>query len=331
MRKLIVAAAVSVAGFAGCDKWAKDAEILIVLPSATFVATSVFVAEELGLFEREGVAVTVRTLSGAAAIAAVISGDADFTVGSGPTLLRTSGGDQSVLAIANLIDRPMVELVLRKDVAERLHVSATQSLSERGRKLKGLTIAVHGIGTMVHAWVEYVVRAGGLAVGSDVQLIPMEPGAMGAALSRRLVDGYATSPPFSTLAETAGDVVMLASGSHDAPDLVPFPYGLVLTRRDTCERIPNECTQLVRALAAASRTIRQDSSDIVRSVLRHRFPGVDEALLARAWSGVRDSFTLDLQVTDTHLRNAESLMLSGDVVKTNGVSHERLYTSRFVR
>src|SRR5690606_24328654 len=109
------------------------------------------------------------------------------------------------------------------------------------RHLKGLTIAVHGLGTMVHAWTEYVVRSGGLSVDTDLRLVPMEPSSMDAAVRVRLIDGYAASPPVSTIGEATGDDVIVASGIDDTDELVPFPYGLVLTKRDTCERKRDVC------------------------------------------------------------------------------------------
>ena len=72
-----------------------------------------------------------------------------------------------------------------------------------------------------------------------------------AALQTKALDGYATSLPYTTEAVIRGNAVMLASAVRDAPDLLPFAYGLVYTRPDTCTKQRDKCARVARALAAA--------------------------------------------------------------------------------
>src|SRR5215831_637509 len=135
---------------AASQESAKEIDILMALPSATLTFSSPFLAEDAGFYKKEGLKVTHRTVVGVGSTNAVIAGSADFTIGTGPVFLRAAAQGQRLLAIANLIERPLVELVLRKDVAAAAGISAQQPLAERAKVLKGKTIAIQGVGSIVH-------------------------------------------------------------------------------------------------------------------------------------------------------------------------------------
>ena len=193
---------------------AQDIEILMALPAPTLTFSSAFIAEDAGFYKKEGLKVTHRILVGVASPNAVIAGAADFTIGTGPVFLRAAAAGQRLFAIANLIDRPLVELVLRKDVAEAAGITDKTPFAERAKALKGKTVAIQGVGSIVHAWERLVVSRGGLDVEKDVRIAPMDPPAMLPALVTKSVDGFATSLPFTTEAVLKGHAIMLASGAE---------------------------------------------------------------------------------------------------------------------
>ena len=178
----------------------------------------------------------------------MIAGSADFTIGTGPVFLRAAAAGQRLFAIANLIDRPLVELVLRKDVADAAGITEKTPLADRAKVLKGKTIAIQGVGSIVHAWERLVVNRGGLDIEKDVRIAPMDPPGMLAAMETKSIDGFATSLPFTTEAVVKGKAIMLASGARDAPDLLPFAYGLVYTRPDMCTKQREKCVRIANAL-----------------------------------------------------------------------------------
>ena len=136
-----------------------------------------------------------RNLVGVASPNAVLAGSADFTFGTGPVFLRAASQGQRFLAIANMVDRPMVEMVLRKDVAERLGITPQMPPYERAKRLKGTTIAIQGVGSIVHAWERYVVgQQPGSTSRRTSRIAPMDPPAMLPAL-REQGRSTATPPP----------------------------------------------------------------------------------------------------------------------------------------
>ena len=139
----------------------QDIDVIMALPAQTLTFTTVFVAEDMGFFKKEGLNVSFRNLVGVASPNAVLAGSAHFTFTTGPIFLRAASQGQRFYAIANMIERPMVEIVLRKDVAEKVGITEKMPLEERAKRMKGLTIAVQGIGSIVHAWQRYVAAKGG--------------------------------------------------------------------------------------------------------------------------------------------------------------------------
>ncbi len=307
-------------------------DVIIALPAPTLTFSGPFLAEDAGLYKQEGLNVSHRMLVGVAAVNAVISGSADFTESTGPVFLRAAAQGQRLLAVANLIDKPLAEMVLRKDVYEALKINDGMSLAERARLLKGKTIAIQGVGSIIHAWERVVVARGGLDPENDVLIAPMDPPAMLGALQTKAVDGFTTSLPFTTEAVLNGTAVMFASAAQGAaPDLIPFPYGLVMTKPETCQTNREKCVRVVRALAAANRMIH-DEPEKALGILSNRFKQMDPAVLAAAWKVVSKAHAADLHVTAALLAQGERVNIEAKLLdpKDKLSSYDGLYTDEYL-
>jgi NitT/TauT family transport system substrate-binding protein len=310
----------------------QELDVIVALPAQTLTFGSAFIAEEAGLYKKEGLKVSHRFLVGVASPNAVIAGSADFTIGTGPVFLRAAAQGQRMLAIANLIDKPLVEMVLRKDVAEAAKITGETPLAERAKALRGKTIGIQGVGSIVHAWERLVVARGGLDVEKDVRIAPMDPPAMLPALENKAIDGFATSLPFTTQAVVKGSAVMLASAASDAPDLLPFAYGLIYTKSDTCTKAREKCVRIVRALAAANRLILEKPDEAL-GLLRKRFDKIDPTVLAAAWQVVAKAHAGDVRISPAGLDNSQKVSLEAKLLEAKDTitSFDGLHTDEFLR
>ena len=310
----------------------QDLEIVMALPAATLTFSSAFIAEDAGFYKKEGLKVSHRTIVGVGSVNAVIAGSADFTMGTGPVFLRAAAQGQRLLAFANLVDRPLVELVLRKDVADAAGITESTPIAERAKAMKGKTIGIQGVGSIVHAWQRLIANRGGLDVEKDVRIAPMDPPAMLPALQNRAIDGYATSLPFTTQAVVNGSAVMLASGVSDAPDLLPFSYGLVYTRPETCRDNREKCARVARAMAGATNFILDKPTESLE-LLRKRFDKMDPALLSAAWQVVSKAHAKDIRVSVAGLENSQKVSLESKLLASKDAltSFDGLYTDEFLR
>lgn len=333
MFKLRTAAAVAlVVGLCPTPMHAQELEALIALPAATLTFASAFIAEDAGFYKKEGLNVSHRTIVGVGSPNAVIAGAADFTIGTGPVFLRAAASGQRLLAIANLVERPLVEFVLRRDVADAAGINDKMPLAERAKALKGKTIGIQGVGSIVHAWERLVVNRGGLDIEKDVRIAPMDPPGMLAGLQTKQLDGFATSLPYTTDAVVKGAAVMLATGTADAPDLLPFAYGLIYARPDKCTKEREKCVRIVRALAAANRMILE-TPDQALEILKKRFNTMDQQVLAAAWQTVAKAHAKDLHVTVPGLDHSQKVSIEAKLLEANKElkSFDGLYTDEFVQ
>jgi len=312
---------------------AQETEVIFAIPALTLTFTAHFVAEDAGFFKNEGLKVTTRNLVGVASPNAVLAGSAEFTMGTGPIFLRAASQGQRFLAIANLVDRPMVELVLRKDVADAAGITDKTPPAERAKAMKGKTIAIQGVGSIVHAWQRYVANRGGLDVEKDVRIAPMDPPAMFPALENKAIDGYATSMPFTTQAVVKGSAIMLASSTFDAPELLPFAYGLIYTRPEVCKEKRDLCARMARAYAAAAKMIQEKPDEVFETILKKRFARMDPELLAAAWKVAQKAHAKDIRVTVAQLENSQKVSLDAKLLEPKDAlkSYEGLFTDEFVR
>ncbi len=310
----------------------QEIDIAMALPASTLTFSAAFIAEDAGFYKQERLKVTNYTIVGVGSVNAVIAGSADFTIGTGPVFLRAAAQGQRLLAIANLVDKPLVELVLRKDVAAAAGITDQTPLGERAKALRGKTIGIQGVGSIVHAWERLVASRGGLDIEKDVRIAPMDPVAMLAALATKSLDGYATSLPFTTEAVVKGSAIMLASAVSDAPDLLPFAYGLVYARPDTCNRQREKCVRIARALAGANKFIHEKPAEALE-ILKRRFDKMDAAVLAAAWQIVSQAHAKDVRISVPGLDHSQRVSLEAKLLEPKDAlaSFEGLYTDEFLR
>jgi NitT/TauT family transport system substrate-binding protein len=317
---------------AGSVAKAQELEVIMALPAPTLTFSSAFIAEDAGFYKQAGLKVTHRNLVGVAAVNSVIAGSADFTIGTGPVFLRAAAQGQRLLTIVNLIDKPLVELVMRKDVAEAAGITDKSSFADRAKALKGKTIAIQGVGSIVHAWQRLVTARGGLDIEKDVRIAPMDPPAMLPGLENKALDGFATSLPFTTQAVMKGSAVMLASAVTDVPDLLPFAYGLVQTKPETCQQQREKCVRIVQALRNANKMITDRPNEALE-LLKKRFANMDPALLAEAFKVVSAAHAKDVRVTVPGLEHSQKVSLEAKLLKPEDAlkSYDGLFTDEFTK
>jgi ABC-type nitrate/sulfonate/bicarbonate transport system substrate-binding protein len=329
----MAAAAAFAIGLNATGAGAQEIEMIFAIPAQTLTFSAHYVAHDGGFFKKEGLKVTDRNLVGVASPNAVLAGSADFTVGTGPVFLRAASKGQKFKAIVNLVDKPLVELVMRKDVADAAGITNKTPVSERAKALKGKTIAIQGVGSIVHAWQRYVTNRAGLDVEKDVRIQPMDPPAMFPALQTKAIDGYTTSMPFTTQAIAKGAAVMVASSTFDAPELLPFAYAMVYTRPDFCTQKRDVCARVARAYLGAAKMIQEKPDVVFETILKPRFAKLDPALLAAAWKVAQTAHAKDIRVTKQQLVNSQKVSLDAKLLdpKDAVTSYDDLFTDEFVK
>jgi ABC-type nitrate/sulfonate/bicarbonate transport system substrate-binding protein len=126
--------------------------------------------------------------------------------------------------------------------------------------------------------------------------------------------------------------VLFASAARgDAPDILPFASGLVITNPKTCEADRDKCLRVVRALARAAQFVR-DKPDEALNILRSRYKELRPASLEKAWPVVAKAHTKDIRVTEAALANSEKVSIVAKLLdpKDKLASYDGLYTDAYI-
>lgn len=304
-------------------------DVTIALPAVSLSFSTEYIAEDKGFFTKHGIRAKPEEIAGVGAVNAVISGSADFAVPSAVSLTRAAAHGQRLLAIAEILDRAIVQVALRKSLATGFDPKAP--LAKRAQFLRGRTIGIDGINSVIDAYVRLLAYRGGFTP-DDIHIAVMQPPDMEAAFDSGRIDGFAMSPPWPLKPVLEGNAVMLASGPDgDPPDLVPLANTVVLTRPEVCASRPAVCAGVGRAFADAAAFIH-DHPKAALADLQHRFSKLDPKLLAASFAVIRKITPVPPVVSRQGLANAETFNVDAGLMRADQKlkSYDGLYTDKYL-
>jgi NitT/TauT family transport system substrate-binding protein len=309
----------------------KDAVILAV-PAFSFSFTIEYLAQDLGLFAKQGIAVKDVDIAGLGAINSLISGSTDFALASGASLTRAAARGQRLLGIAALSNRPFVQIVLRKTLADQAGFDPNASLAKRALVLKGRTIGVDSINAVNHAYLRVIAREGGYDPES-ISIAVVAPPSLVASFETKQIDGFAMTPPWPEKPLIDGTAVLVASGPDgDPPNLAPMINSVLLTRPEVCEKRKSVCEKMGRAYAQAAMVIRDDPEQAI-AVLKKRFPTLDQQTIEASFAVLRKITPVPPAPTLDGIRNNETFNVMAGLLKPEEQlkSFDGLFTDQYVR
>ncbi|MBE1878407.1 aliphatic sulfonate ABC transporter substrate-binding protein [Myceligenerans pegani] len=219
------------------------------------------IAEDQGLWEKHGVEVTTSSFTnGPLQIQALGTGDLDFGyIGPGAFWLPASG--QAKIVAMNTLGQ-----------ADRV---VGQPGNEAMEDLRGKTVAVPE-GTSGDMILTLALRDAGMT-RDDIEVVPMEPAAIVAALSSGQVDGAGLwYPALATVKEQVPDLVEIAENS-DFEDEIAFPTAFVAGN----DVVANEQEKVDRVIAALREAITYRAANMDETIeLTAEFNDLDPADVA---------------------------------------------------
>jgi ABC-type nitrate/sulfonate/bicarbonate transport system substrate-binding protein len=334
-RRTFVTAA-AIAAIIGVTPAARAADTLtpVVLanPAESLSFSAAYLAEDLGIFKQNGMAVKMILIPGVGAFNAVVAGSADFAQPSAISLTRAAAKGQRMLAIAETTNRPIIQVALRKDIADAGGFDPKAPFEKRAALLRGRTIAADATGSLIHGYVLLMAKRAGLDP-SSVQVAFMQPPNMLAAFQAKQIDGYAMSPPWPLVPVLKGDAVMLASGPDGEPaDLEPFANNVVIARPETCQQRRALCEGMGKSFTAAE-VFMHDHPEEALALLKKRFATLDDKVLTAAFETIRKISPSPPAVSAKGFENAELFNIDAGLMKPEDklATYDGLYTDAFVK
>jgi ABC-type nitrate/sulfonate/bicarbonate transport system substrate-binding protein len=307
-------------------------EVILADPAFSLTFSAGYIATDLGLWQKHGVHVKTVQISGIGAINSVISGSSQFAQASASSFGRATARGQKLVAIAVTINRPFAQLILRKDLATQAGFDPKAPLNKRAAVLKGRTIAVDSINSMIHAYVRLLAARSGMRP-DDVRIAPMAPPSMLAAFKSKQIDGFAMSPPWPLKPAQDGDAVLIASGPEGDPgDMIPFGHNLIVAKQETCQAKKALCMAVGQSIKDATAFIK-NKPDEAFALLKKRFPTLDDNVLKAAFAELQKVTPSPPVVTKAAIENSERFNVDAGLLKLDEKlkSYDGLFTDEFVK
>lgn len=300
-RRLLAAGAASVAvPFVTRSAQAQvKQKIVVAQPSSGFNYLPVYVAQGLGLFQKEGldVELIVFEKGASSALTAVIGGDATLYVGLPAIPLQARAKGQRTTIFAGLYNQWGSDIVLQPDAAAKAGIHASMTPERKAASLRGLKIAVAGAGSITDLLVRHVARFGGLDTERDLTIIPIGGGSnMLAAFAQKKIDGYCLTSPTSTVGViTMAGVSLFDFAKGEYPPLRDFLYTGVSARDEWVTRNEDTASRIVRALWRAQIEMRANEGAAKAAIVEF-FPRTEPLIVGRAWENILPGFGQTLAV-----------------------------------
>lgn len=309
----------------------EQATLAIPVLSLTFSPN--YIADEKGFWKEEGLEVKFQAIPGVGATNAVLAGSVDFTNTASSAFIRANARGQKVVAIANTLEKVQIEIILSKAFLDKKGFDTKAAVEKRAAFLKGAKIAVDAPNSIVHGYVKYASKKGGLDPDRDVTVSPMAPPAMLAAFRSGQVDGLAMSRPWPSVLRKEGIAVTVASSPlGDFPELNPFNYNLVIAKPGFCESKPSVCRKLINGFKKAL-AFMHDKPEETAAILRRKFDKTDPALVDEALKAVIEGTPRSPFVKEEGFTSAQNYMLSAGIMKPEEklASFAGIYTNEYAK
>lgn len=286
----------------------------LVFPAINLAFIDLYVAQDEGIWKKEGLDVKVQHIQGIGSTNAVIAGSVDFGFASGPTVTRANARGQKLVALATTIDQSDEYIVVRKSIAESRHFNANAPLSERGKVLKGLTIATGGAGAIPDVVLKVVAQEAGLP-RNDVTTTPMRPPEFMAAFSRKAIDGFVSGPPFTQVVVLGGQGVIVANPEKGEPkQYSPVSSALLLTRASFCPAHRSICAKMVHGIVEASKFVHAHR-DATIAVMKKNFGKYSDKVLSASYEALEKMMPVPPITTPEELENSDRLDIAAGFLK----------------
>ena len=243
---------------------------------------SVGVAQRKGFFREEGIEAELIALRTGVVVAALASGDLDYSTLIGAIVGAAVKGSPLKL-IANSVDRPPLSFV-------------TQPKIKSVGQLKGSTFGIGSYGTNVELVTRRVVKHFGLDPERDIRVLALGPSpARLIALQQGIVDAVVVAPPDDLKGKKLGFNVLVKTD-----EIVRFPYNGLGSSVKKLEQRPDEVKRVLKAVIRANRFIRTNREGTIQVLVDWAKATREDAVAS--YDSAYNVFSEDGSISDDDIR-----------------------------
>jgi NitT/TauT family transport system substrate-binding protein len=304
----------------------------LALPAEGMNFLAYYVAEDLGIFAAQDLAIKSVVIAGVGSFNAVVSGSVEFSFSSGSSLTRAAAHGQRMLALAQMNNLPVWDIVIRKDIADAAHFDPAAPLAVRAAVLKDRTMGIQGVNALDNAYLRIVAKIGGADLDKMV-VAPMGAPDTIAAFSRKAIDGFVSGPPWAQIVEDDGTGVAVAIGPNGEPaSLAPIASSLLIVKPSLCTERRSLCVKMGHAMVLASKAVHERRAELL-AALKKRFDKAKPAVLERSLDALAKIMPAVPKVDPVALKKADEINVAAGFMKPDELltSYDNLASDEFTK
>jgi NitT/TauT family transport system substrate-binding protein len=251
-------------------------KVKLGIPGISFGWAPALLAVSKDYFREEGLDVeVVQTQAGPGIMNAVVSGNVDLAVNVlASNAQAVKGGlPTKPVAFAAMVGEHSHQLVVKKDLAERIGVTRASSLNEKITLLRGTRIGITAVGSGGDKLTRRLLASGGItSPDTDVEITAVgNVDNVVAAFVANRIDGYLLTPPLTDLGVAHGNGVMLLDFSRgEWPSAQHATYTVLFAAQPYIASNPDVVLAATRSIEKALKFFQANPA-AANSALKERF------------------------------------------------------------
>jgi len=205
-------------------------------------------ANAAGFFERARVRVESNASNRGTNIAALAGSGVDVVLGDPGEAMRGRGSGLAIKTFIQTVNKYASNVVVKRDVLERLGVDERSPFERKLAALKGLRLGTTGPGAAPDSLFRWLALQGKMDPNTDLRLVTIQGGGPGmiAGLQQNVIDGFCLSSPTSDLAVQDRDCRYLFNMATNPPTFFQDYLYICASTSEATMRNPDKREGLVR-------------------------------------------------------------------------------------
>jgi NitT/TauT family transport system substrate-binding protein len=275
---------------------AQTGSVRVAVSSKSVIYAPLYVAQRLGMFEKQGLKVEILDAGSGTKVAAGLAGGSITAalMAIDHVFAATTRGQKWVM-FGQLMNREPYSYAMRMDVAVAKGITADTPLKERLNSLEGASIAISALGSGT----QLALAAAMASVGASpekVRWFPIgDPLAIVTAVERKQVDVGGRAPGPAEMLADRGTGIMIVDFSKDYVG-PPYPTIVLATTDQQLRERAGDLRKLMLALREALNFTRDHPEDASKSI-REDFKFMDEKAFQQGMAFDLRSLPPDVLIT----------------------------------
>lgn len=247
-------------------------------------------AKELGLFEKEGLEVTIENFQGGGSQSAqALAGKSlDFVAGTMDHAIKAAMQKQDIKMVALFTRTPGFALVVDSKYKDQI---------KKVEDLKGKTLGVSSIGSSTHMVLAASLKKNGVDPVKDVKIAKAGLDTFHAAIESGSIVGGMAAEPYLAPMLAAGKVYIISDLHKEADTKAVFgalyPGTGLLTRGDVIKEKPELTQKVVRALVSTNKWLAANKPEDAAKKMPASLQGTDAKVYAQAMQNAWEQYSPD--------------------------------------